>query len=66
MQAPPAPSAVSYRVGSAAAAGGRMLAVWGQPLPIGDPLPGMPLPLTPERAVMIDLESTYGRAASDS
>jgi hypothetical protein len=63
---PPAPSVVSYRVGASAATGGRMLAVWQHPLIMGDPLPRMPLSLTLDEAVMIDLESTYARAAADS
>lgn len=61
-----APSAVSYRVGAAAAGGGRMLAVWQQPLVVGGPLPTMPLALNLDEAVMIDLEATYSRAAADS
>ncbi|MBA4067512.1 MAG: DUF4058 domain-containing protein [Isosphaera sp.] len=66
LPAPAAPSAVSYRVGGPAATGGRMLAVWRQPLAVGDPLPPMPLALTADEAVMVDLESTYGRAAADA
>lgn len=66
LPAPPAPSAVGYRVGPSAASGGRMLAVWQHPLEIGAALPRMPLPLTPDEAVMIDLEATYSRAAADS
>jgi hypothetical protein len=66
LPAPPAPSAVSYRVGPPAATGGRMLAVWQHPLAIGEPLPRMPLALTADEAVMVDLESTYARAAADS
>jgi hypothetical protein len=52
-----------YRVG---AAGGRMLAVWQYHLAIGEPLPSVPLPLTLDASVQIDLEATYGRAAADS
>ncbi len=66
LPAPPAPSVVSYRVGPSAATGGRMLAVWQHPLEIGTALPRMPLALTPDESVMIDLESTYSRAAADS
>ncbi len=66
LPAPPGPSAVSYRVGASAATGGRMLAVWQPPLAVGEPLPRMPLALTPDEAAMIDLESTCGRAAVDS
>lgn len=58
-----APSAVSYRVGPSAAFGGRMLGVWQRSLTVGDPLPAMPLPLTYDDAVMVDLEGTYAEAA---
>jgi hypothetical protein len=61
-----APSAVSYRVGGPAATGGRMLAVWRHALVIDEPLPTMPLALTTDAAVMIDLDATYARAAADS
>ena len=66
LPAPPAPSAVSYRVGAAAATGGRLLAVWQHPLSIGAALPTMPLPLTLDEQVAVDLEGTYSRAAADS
>jgi hypothetical protein len=66
LPAPPAPSAVSYRVGAAAATGGRLLAVWQHPLSIGAALPTVPLPLTLDDRVAIDLEGTYSRAAADS
>ena len=66
LPAPPAPSAVSYRVGAAAAQGGRMLGVWQQALTVGDVLSPMPLPLSSDDVVMVDLESTYTRAAADS
>jgi hypothetical protein len=62
----PCPMAVSYRVGEPAATGGRLLAIWRRPLAVGAPLPGVPLPLTPEQAVTIDLELTYSRAATDA
>ena len=63
---PSAPSAVSYRVGAAAAQGGRMLGAWQHALVIGEPIPSMPLPLTPDQQVIVDLEATYARAAADS
>jgi len=66
LPAAPAPSVVSYRVGAAAAFGGRMLGVWHKPLVVGEPLPRMPLALTPEASVMVELEPTYSRAAADS
>ncbi len=61
-----APSVVSYRIGGPAAQGGRMLGVWHHPLVIGEPIPSIPLALSPDVAVMIDLDSTYSRAAADS
>lgn len=66
LPAPPAPSGVSYRVGAAAATGGRMLAVWQHRFVVGEPLPTLPLPLTLDAAVSVDLEGTYSRAAADS
>lgn len=63
---PVAPCAVSYRVGAAAATGGRMLAAWRHDLTAGEPLPSVPLALTLDDAVMVDLEGTYSRAATDS
>jgi hypothetical protein len=66
LPAPVAPSVVSYRVGGPAATGGRMLAVWHHALVLGEPLPRMPLALTVDDLVMIDLEPTYTRAATDS
>jgi hypothetical protein len=63
---PDAPCAVSYRVGPAAAQGGRVLGVWQQPLPVGGALPSMPLALNPDETVWVDLEPTYSRAAADS
>lgn len=62
----PAPSAATLRVGATAASGGRMLAVWQHALAVGAPLSGMPLPLTLDDAVMVELEATYARAAADS
>lgn len=62
----PPPFAISYRVGEPAATGGRLLAIWRRPLAIGQPLPMLPLPLTVDLAVMLDLEQTYSRAASDA
>jgi hypothetical protein len=60
------PMAVSYRVGEPAASGGRLLAIWRRPLEAGATLPTIPLPLTVEQSVLLDLEQTYGRAASDA
>jgi hypothetical protein len=62
----PAPMAISYRVGEPAPEGGRLLAIWRRPLAVDSPLPTMPLPLTVEQSVPIDLEATYARAAADA
>lgn len=66
LPAPPAPSAVSYRVGPAAAFGGRMVGVWPRPLTAGEPLPEMTLALSYDATVTVDLEGTYSRAARDN
>jgi hypothetical protein len=62
----PPPMAVSYRVGEPAATGGRLLAIWRRPLTAGTALPTIPLPLTPEQAVALDLDYTYTQAATDA
>jgi hypothetical protein len=63
LPAPPAPCAVAYRVGEPLKEAGRFLAVWADPLTIGQPLPRVSLPLTVHLAVPIDLEATYSIAA---
>ena len=60
------PMAVSYRVGEPAATGGRLLAIWRRPMTEGDTLPPIPLPLTSEQEVTLDLDQTYARAAEDT
>jgi uncharacterized protein DUF4058 len=62
----PSPFAVSYRVGEPIATGGRLLAIWRRPLNIGQALPVLPLALTVQQAVSVDLEQTYSRAAADA
>lgn len=62
----PVPMAASYRVGEPLAEMGRFLAVWQRPMTIGESLPELPLPLTVHESVVVDLESTYARAASDA
>lgn len=62
----PAPLAISYRVGEPAPDGGRFLAHWRRSLTVGEALPTMPLPLSVEVSVPIDLEQTYARAAADA
>jgi hypothetical protein len=58
----PAPLAVGYRVGEPAPNGGRFLALWRRPLAVGQPLPSLPLPLSVQESVPVDLEQTYQRA----
>jgi hypothetical protein len=62
----PPPFAVSYRVGARDPELGQDLEVWRRPLAVGQSLPTLPLPLTRELAVRVDLESTYTRAAADA
>jgi hypothetical protein len=62
----PAPFAVAYRVGGPAATGGSMIDIWRRPLAGGLPLPSLPLPITMDAAVTVDLEQTYVRAAADA
>jgi hypothetical protein len=62
----PAPLTAAYRVGEPAPEGGRFLAIWRQALCPGQPLPRMPLPLTVQAAISIDLEETYRRATADA
>ena len=60
----PPPFAATYRVGEVVPVGddmGSLVGVWRRPLQVGQPLP--PLPLSVHRAVVIDLEETYQRAA---
>jgi hypothetical protein len=66
LPAPPAPSAVTYRVGGPAPSGGRMLAVWAEPLAVGQPLPAVVLPICDQTDVTVDLDASYARAAEDS
>jgi len=62
----PTPMAISYRVGDFAVTGGRFLAIWRRPMTAGEPLPGIPLPLTVDLAIPLDLDGTYARAAEDA
>lgn len=62
----PPPFAAAYRVGEVVPVGedmGSLVAWWRRPLRVGQPLPELPLPLNVHRAVVIDLEETYQRAA---
>ena len=58
----PAPCAVSYRVGEPVPEG-TILALWRRPLQASQPLPVVPLALSAEQRVPIDLEHTYQEAA---
>jgi hypothetical protein len=60
------PMAVSYRVGEQAATGGRLLAIWRRPMTVDHPLPSIPLPITPDQEVTVDLDQTYASAAEDA
>jgi hypothetical protein len=62
----PTPLAVSYRVGEPAAMGGSYLAIWRRALKAGSILPKLPLPLSVDCAVWVDLERTYAAAAADA
>lgn len=62
----PPPFAAAYRVGEVVPVGddmGSLVGLWRRPLRVGQPLPTLPLPLSVHRAVLIDLEETYQRAA---
>ncbi len=61
------PFAATYRVGEVIPVGddmGSLVAVWRRPLQVAQPLPSLPLPLNVHRAIMIDLEESYHRAAA--
>ncbi len=63
----PVPFSASYRVVPAVKAGDPcLLEAWRRPLTVGEPLPEIPLPLDGDRAILIDLEGTYSRAAAES
>lgn len=58
----PTPFACSYRVGEPVPEG-TIMGVWRRPLAVGGMLPTLPLPLTVDVSVMVDLEQTYAAAA---
>ncbi|CAN5703291.1 hypothetical protein BH23PLA1_BH23PLA1_11020 [soil metagenome] len=62
----PTPCAVSYRVGEPAATGGRLLALWRRSLTPASALPSLPLPLSVDLAIPVDLERTYATAAAEA
>ncbi len=64
----PVPCAIGYRMGGPAPipGTGQLLAMWRRTLTVGSPLPILPLALTREFSVPIDLEQTYMHAAADA
>jgi hypothetical protein len=58
----PTPFACSYRVGEPVPEG-TIMGVWRRPLVVGAALPTLPLPLTLDASVPVDLEKTYSEAA---
>ncbi len=59
----PPPLAVSWNVGGVTPEGGHFLDGWYRPLTVGAALPPVPLALTAEKSLLIDLEHTYVEAA---
>jgi hypothetical protein len=43
-----------------------MIAVWAEPLAVGQPLPSGVLPISDQMDVTVDLDTSYSRAAEDS
>jgi hypothetical protein len=56
------PHAVSWNVGGRTPEGGQFLDGWYRQLAVHEPLPTLPLALTAERSLLIDLEYTYSEA----
>lgn len=56
------PYAVSYRVGESVP-DGTLVAIWRRPLAVGQSLPTIPLALTVNESVAVDLEYTYAQSA---
>jgi uncharacterized protein DUF4058 len=56
------PHVVSWNVGGATPEGGQFLDGWFRSLTVHEPLPTLPLALTADRTLLIDLEQTYGEA----
>jgi hypothetical protein len=57
------PHVVSWNVGGPIPEGGRLLDGWYRSLSVGESLPTLPLALTADRSLLIDLEHTYSEAA---
>ncbi len=62
----PAPHAVSWNVGGVTPEGGRFLETWQRRLTVGATLPALPLALTAEQIITVELEATYAQAAADA
>jgi len=56
------PFVVSWNVGGPTSEGGQFLDGWSRLLAVGEALPALPLALTAERTLLIDLERTYSEA----
>jgi hypothetical protein len=56
------PHAVSWNVGGPTPEGGQFLDGWYRSLAVHEPLPDLPLALTAEQSLLIDLEYTYSEA----
>jgi hypothetical protein len=56
------PHAVSWNVGGPTPEGGQFLDGWYKSLAVGEPLPTLPLALTADRSLLIDLDHTYTEA----
>src|SRR6266851_4150731 len=56
------PHVVSWNAGGPTPEGGQFLDGWYRALAVGEPLPTLPLALTAERSLLIDLERTYSEA----
>jgi len=57
------PHAVSWNVGGPTPEGGNFMDGWYRVLKVGEPLPVLPLALTAEQSLLVDLETTYREAA---
>jgi hypothetical protein len=57
------PHAVSFNVGGPTPEGGQFLDGWYRSLAVGEPLPTLPLALSAELSLSVDLEHTYDEAA---